>query len=253
MKTYSVRRAFVAGAVLIALMVGFKLVRRLPPYELGLHDATVHADVSQENRGTPHAGSCPIFPTDNIWNTPIDKLKVDRKSETYIANIGPSKALHPDFGSSLDNGIPYTEVPSGTRPVAVDFENKDESDPGLYPVPKSAPVEGRGQGDSHVILIDLQRCILYELFAAHPDGDGWKAGSGIIMDLTDNALRAAGKTSADAAGLPIFPGLVRYEEVASGHIDHALRFTVPHSQNTYVWPARHQAGKPDSSFTPMGV
>jgi hypothetical protein len=213
-------------------------------------DATLMAVVS----------SCPVFPADNIWNTPVDTLPVDANSNAYITTIGAATGLHPDFGSGLWDGgpigIPYVEVPGTQPPVTVTFDYSDESDPGPYPIPSNAPIEGgpNSTGDRHILLIDRDNCILYELYYAFPQPDGsWTAGSGAIFNLNSNALRPVGWTSADAAGLPIFPGLVRYDEVASGEIQHAIRFTAPQTRRAYVWPARHYASSlTDMRYPPMG-
>ena len=206
-------------------------------------------------------GGCSMFPANNIWNAPIDTLPVSSNSAAWINSIGPSTGLHPDFGSGTWDGapigIPYVLVP-GTQPkVAVTFDYAGESDPGPYPVPANAPIEGGSSsgGDRHVLVVDTSNCILYELYAAYPQTDGsWQAGSGAIYDLKGNALRPAGWTSADAAGLPILPGLVRYDEILAGQINHAIRFTIQTSQKTYLWPARHQAGDTTStSVPPMGA
>lgn len=211
-------------------------------------------------RGQPYIDNCEVFPADNIWNTPVDNLPVDPNSNRYVATIGANAPGHPDFGSGLYNGepigIPFTTVP-GTQPkVNVTFLYADESDPGPYPIPPNVPIEGGAQstGDRHVLVIDRDNCILYELWSAYPQPDGsWQAGSGAIFHLKSNALRPAGWTSADAAGLPIFPGLVRYDEVAAGEILHAVRFTAPQTRNTYIWPARHEASElTGSSYPPMG-
>ncbi len=206
---------------------------------------------------------CEVFPADNIWNTPVDTLPLDSNSAAYVATIGTNSPLHPDFGSGVwppgsDSpiGIPYVTVP-GTQPmVQVSFDYADESDPGPYPIPASAPIEGGADstGDRHVLVVDTTNCILYELYDAVPQLDGsWQAGSGAVFDLKSDQLRPAGWTSADAAGLPIYPGLVRYDEVASGEINHALRFTVPQTRNAYVWPARHQASSlTGAQYPPMG-
>ena len=207
---------------------------------------------------------CPILPPDNIWNTRVDGLPVHHRSAEYVATIGSAATLHPDFGSgewppgsAAPIGIPYVEVDDTQPWVAVRWTAYgSESDPGPYPIPADAPIEGgpAGTGDRHVIVLDRIACTLYELFDAVPEGDGsWAAASGAVFDLRSNDLRPAGWTSADAAGLPIFPGLVRYDEVASGRIDHAIRFTAPVTARSYVWPARHQAGSTDSlSAPPMG-
>jgi hypothetical protein len=246
---------------LILLMVGvvvWRHVRKMiPPFEQGIHTSTVEAATNGSGVDGPHIGNCPVFPKDNVWNTPIDKLQKDQRSDAYIDSIGPLHKVHMDFGSNLKYGIPYTEIPAGTRPVHVEFDYRDESDLGNYPIPADAPIEGGpdATGDRHILMIDLRRCVLYELFDSHPQPDGtWKAGAGIKMDLTSNALRAEGKTSGDAAGLPIFPGLVRYDEVMSGEINHALRFTIPHTQAAYIWPARHKASSNmDLNVAPMGA
>ncbi|MBA2519011.1 MAG: hypothetical protein H0V24_05050 [Chloroflexia bacterium] len=204
---------------------------------------------------------CTLFPANNIWNTPVDTLPLDSRSDAYVASIGPDTGLHPDFASGLYEGqpigIPFVSVP-GTQPlVEIRFTaSGEESDPGPYPIPPDAPIEGGscGTGDRHVIVVQADLCLLYELFDAHPQPDGsWQAGSGAWFDLTANALRPAEWTSADAAGLPILPGLARYEEIAAGVIPHALRFTARTTREEYVWPARHQAGStPDPDVPPMG-
>jgi Tol biopolymer transport system component len=209
---------------------------------------------------SPEIAGCPILPANNIWNTPIDTLPVDGNSDAYIASIGADTALHPDFGSGLYEGspigIPYTIVPNGQQKVNVTFDYDNESDPGPYAIPTDAPIEGGpdSEGDRHVLVIEQQACQLYELFAAYPQADGsWQAGSGAIYDLASNALRPDGWTSADAAGLPILPGLVRYEEVVAGEIRHALRFTAAQTRRDYVWPARHFASSlTDPNIPPMG-
>jgi hypothetical protein len=207
--------------------------------------------------------TCEVFPADNIWNARVDNLPLDTNSSAYVNTIGPNHTLHPDFGSGVwppgsDSpiGIPYVTVP-GTQPkVQVTFDYNDESDPGPYPIPVNAPIEGGSDssGDRHILVIDTDNCILYELYNAWPQSDGsWQAGSGAIFPLTSDQLRPAGWTSADAAGLPIYPGLVRYDEVASGEITHALRFTAPQTRDTYVWPARHEASSlTGTKYPPMG-
>jgi hypothetical protein len=208
----------------------------------------------------PVIGNCPILPEDSIWNVPVDTLPVDTASDTYVNSIGRSAHAHADFGSGIYEGgpigIPFISVPENQAGVNVTFDYDDESDHGLYPIPSNAPIEGGSQsdGDRHVLILEQGSCILYELFAAYPQGnDSWSAGSGAIFDLRSHALRPAGWTSADAAGLPILPGLVRYDEVAAGEITHAIRFTVPRTRNTYVWPARHQASSSsNAAFPPMG-
>jgi hypothetical protein len=202
-----------------------------------------------------------VFPPDNPWNTPIDTAPLHSNSANFIASIGTGTGLHPDFGTvwaGAPNGIPYVAVP-GTQPrVDVTFDYADESDLGPYPIPPDAPIEGgpSGDGDRHVLVIDRDNCVLYELFSAYPvAGGAWEAGSGAIFNLRSNALRTDGWTSADAAGLPIFPGLVRYDEVMEeGVIDHALRFTVSSTQRGYIHPATHYASSDtDPNLPPMGL
>jgi len=202
-----------------------------------------------------------VFPDDNPWNRDIAADAVDPNSDSLIARCGGSVSLHPDFGTVYQGapwGIPFITV-SGSQPrVAVSFDYADESDPGPYPIPRGAPIEGgpASSGDRHVLVIDVDNWKLYELFDAHhvSGGASWTAGSGAVFDLTSNALRPDGWTSADAAGLPIFPGLVRYDEVAAGQITHALRFTCPITRRAYVPPARHFASTQSDSFLPpMGM
>jgi hypothetical protein len=201
-------------------------------------------------------GSCRVFPADNPWNRDVSTLAVDPHSASYlaaIAGLGGNQQLHADFGGDGAYGIPYITVP-GTQPlVRVDFAAYgDESDPGPYPIPLTAPVEGGS--DRHALAIDRDHCKLYEMFGASAGTDRWRADSGAVFDLASNALRPDGWTSADAAGLPIFPGLVRYDEVAAGHIDHALRFTVSRTQRAYLHPATHYASSStDPDLPPMGL
>jgi hypothetical protein len=201
-------------------------------------------------------GTCKVFPADNPWNQDVSTLPVDPNSGNYlsgIAGLGGNQFLHPDFGGGGAYGIPYITVP-GTQPlVSINFNAYgDESDPGPYPIPLAAPIEGGS--DAHVLAVDRDHCKLYELFAASRGSTSWTAASGAVFDLTSNALRPDGWTSADAAGLPIFPGLVRYDEVASGHIDHALRFTLSRTQRAYLHPATHWASSyTTSNLSPMGL
>lgn len=200
-----------------------------------------------------------LFPDNNPWNQPVDTAQVDPNSAAIIANIGATRAFHPDFGANWNGGpfgIPYVVVSGTQARVPVSFEYADESDPGPYPVPPNPPIEGgpASTGDRHILVVDRDNWKLYELYAAYPQGSGWRAGSGAIFDLNSNALRPAGWTSADAAGLPILPGLVRYEEVAAGTIAHALRFTVSRTRRAYIPPARHWASSDTSSLRPpMGM
>jgi hypothetical protein len=207
----------------------------------------------------PTIAGCPVFPRDNVWNTPIDKVKLDPHSTDYVATIGADRPLHADFGTSPNSGIPITIITSHVKYIKVSFDYSDQSDLGNYPIPPNALIEGgpnaSADSDRHIIMVDKDRCMLMELYNVRRQTDVfWKAGAGIKMDLTSNALRPDSYTSADAAGLAILPGLVRYDEVASGEIRHALRFTVPKTQRSYVWPARHFASSiTDLRFPPMGV
>ena len=200
-----------------------------------------------------------LFPADNPWNTDVSGYPVHPLSSQFIASIGASGPLPPDFGTVWDgapNGIPYIVVAGDQARVPVNFSYADESDPGPYPIPADAPIEGgpSSSGDRHVIILDATHRMLYELYDAHPAGDHWEAGSGAIFDLTSNALRPEGWTSADAAGLPMLPGLVRYDEVASGEITHALRFTVDETQQAYIHPATHYASSDtNTNLPPMGL
>jgi hypothetical protein len=211
--------------------------------------------------GGPTVGGCPAFPADNVWNARIDTLPVHPLSDSYVGAIGRTATLHPDFGAGTWNGgpigIPYTTVPGTQARVPVSFDYADESDPGPYPIPANPPIEGgpASTGDRHILIVDRDACKLYELYDAYPQPDGsWHAGSGAIFDLTSNALRPGGFTSADAAGLPILPGLARYDEVAAGQILHALRFTAPVTQRAYLWPGRHYASSNTSpTVPPMGL
>jgi len=209
----------------------------------------------------PSAPACPVFPPTNAWNERVDRLPVASDSAAIVASIGRKGGLHADFGSGLYDGgpigIPVTVVGARQPKVRVAFEYAGESDAGPYPIPGGVAIEGgpASDGDRHALLVDRVRCRLYELYALRrrPDG-GWSAGSGAIWDMRSNRLRPAGWTSADAAGLPILPGLARYDEVARGRIDHALRFTVRRTRRAFVYPARHFASEStDPSLPPMGL
>jgi hypothetical protein len=220
--------------------------------------ALLPAGDGASGRPLPGAPSCRLFPRDNHWNLRVDRLPVAPGSQAIVHSIGRDRPVHPDFGSGLYEGrpigIPYTTVSRRQRKVPVSFEYAGESDRGPYPIPRNAPVEGgRGwDGDRHVIVVDRDRCRLYELFAAYPRDGGarWQAGSGAIWNLRSNRLRPRGWTSADAAGLPILPGLARYDEVRRGRIDHALRFTAPQTRRAYMYPARHFASDSDDPALP---
>ena len=206
----------------------------------------------------PRIGDCPIFPGSNAWNKPIAALPLNPLSTEiidHIQSIG-AQALHPDFGENPLYGIPYVVVP-GTQPLVpiVYDAYGDESDPGPFPIPLDAPIEGGGGGgDSHVLVLQQQTCQLFELFVGRRFGSGWIANSGARFDLLTGAPRPIGWTSADAAGLPILPGLVRYDEVASGLIEHAIRVTFSQTQSGFIAPASHSASsRHDATLPAMGM
>ena len=208
----------------------------------------------------PTAPHCPVFPASSAWNQRVDALPVAADSARLVQSIGLTAGMHADFGSGLYEGrpigIPFDVVSHATPRSRVSFDYADESDRVLYPIPKTVHIEGgrSSDGDRHALLLDRDTCKLYELYALYPRGGGWHAGSGALWNLRSNALRPAGWTSADAAGLPILPGLARYDEVARGVIDHALRFTAPRTRKAYVYPARHYASSSDDpSLPPMGL
>jgi hypothetical protein len=210
----------------------------------------------------PKVGGCQVLPATSAWNERVDTLPVAGDSSRLIASIGLSNGVHADFGSGLWDGsrigIPYTVVHGKTTPKSrVSFEYADESDKGPYPIPGNVPIEGQpsssNDGDRHALIVDRDSCRLYELYALQRVGSRWQAGSGAIFDLRSNRLRPAGWTSADAAGLPIFPGLARWSEAKHGAIHHALRFTVPETRKGFIYPARHYASSnTDPSLPAMG-
>jgi hypothetical protein len=210
---------------------------------------------------TPQLAGCPVLPADNAFNQRVDRLPVAAHSSQIIARIGLGDPVHPDFGTVYDgapNGIPFTVVGTSTRRVPVRFQYASESDRHRYPLPPHVAIEGgpRSTGDRHVIVLDRATCTDYELYAAYPQAGGrrWTAGSGAIFNLRSDRLRPAGWTSADAAGLPILPGLARYSEVAAGAVDHALRFTAPCTGARFVYPARHEAATCSGPYAPpMGL
>lgn len=246
---------FSAGlASAAALFVGRRHARRI---EGLLENFTVHASYQ-----SPSLDGRRLFPPDDPWNTDISKEPVDPNSATLVASIGPDKSLHPDFGTIWNGapwGIPYVLVPGNQPKVKVTFTYDDQSDPGPYPIPPDAPIEGgpHGTGDRHVIVIDKDHWVLYELFRAFPQPNGsWKAGAGAIFDLKKKSpQRPIGWTSADAAGLPVMPGLIRYDEiVGEGKLTHAIRFTARHTRRAFVYPASHFASRSQApSLPPMGM
>ncbi len=226
--------------------------------DAGKHDPSAHTVKVGPNASL---GGKRLLPDDNPWNQEIGQEPADPNSDNLIASIGKDRPLHPDFGTAyqgVPNGIPYIVVDGNQQKVPVSFRYADESDPGPYPVPPDAPIEGgpRSKGDRHILVLDRDSWKLYELFSAYPDGaGGWKTGGGAIFDLKSNKLRPAGWTSADAAGLPILPGLVRYDEVVEQKaIKHALRFTAVKTRRAYVSPATHYASPhTDANLPPMGM
>lgn len=256
------KRRLISTAVLVSLgvLAAMTAARGQP--------VTEHSERTPGANGGIVLGDCvsapciPIFPPDNPWNQDISGLPVHANSANFINSIGYNTGLHPDFGTVWDgapNGIPFIIAPPDQQMVPINFTlYGDESDPGPYPVPLWAPIEGgpNSDGDRHVIVVDSIRHKLFELYYAFPNPDGsWNAGCGAVFDLTSNDLRPETWTSADAAGLPIFPGLVRYDEaVIKGEIRHALRFTVQNSQKAYIHPATHWASSStDANRPPMGL
>jgi hypothetical protein len=233
-------------------------VRRL----IALAALVVTASAAAATGTSPTVGGCAVFPASSAWNARVDNLPVAKDSATLISSIGLSSPVHADFGSGLWDGsrigIPYVVVSGSKTPKSrPSFEYADESDKGPYPIPANVPIEGQpnaGDGDRHALIVDRDTCTLYELYALHRTSSGWAAGSGAIWNLSSNKLRPATWTSADAAGLPIFPGLARYDEVATGAINHALRFTAPETRRAFIYPARHYASDSnDPSLPPMGL
>jgi hypothetical protein len=232
-------------------------MRRLVPL---VFVAVLAGGASAQALRLPGAPRCPVFPKTNAWNQRVDRLPAAANSAQIVASIGADRGLKADFGSGLWQGapigIPITVVGRRQPKSRVAFEYADESDRGPYPIPRGVKIEGgrHSDGDRHALILDRDSCRLYELFALYPQGRGWRAGSGAVWNLRSNRLRPAGWTSADAAGLPILPGLARYDEVRRGAIDHALRFTVRRTRRAYVYPARHYASNStDPSLPPMGL
>ena len=208
----------------------------------------------------PAARHCPVFPANNPWNQRVDKLPVSADSAQLISSIGLNAPVHADFGSGKWDGgpigIPFDVVSRKTARRRVSFQYASESNHVRYPIPRHVHIEGgsHASGDRHAILVDKSSCRLYELYDLRHTGHGWTAGSGAVWSLRSNHLRPAGWTSADAAGLPIFPGLARWDEDNRGEIDHALRFTASETRRAYVYPARHFASNSnDATLPPMGL
>lgn len=201
------------------------------------------------------------FPSSNPWNQDISQEEVDPNSDVYVNSLGRYQTVHPDFGTWWNGapiGQPYSVVNGSQEKVSVTFDYASDSDAGPYPIPANAPIQGgpNGTGDRHVIVVDKENGLLYEMYGAYPNGNGsWRAISGAVFDMKTNAMRPDGHTSADAAGLPIFPGLVKYEEVVvNKEVTHAVRFTANRTRNAYVYPATHgSSNSNDPSLPPMGM
>jgi hypothetical protein len=231
---------------------------------LGIALVTMALTATPALAGTSRAlpgTSCPAFPANSYWHADVSKLAVNARSGQWLAHMSPTRKLHPDFGpsygaQSVPYGIPITTVAGSHAKVSVRFTYAGESDRVGYPLGSDTRIEG-GQmtsGDRHAVIVDKTACRLYETYGTHKSGTAWAAESGATWDLRSNTLRRSGWTSADAAGLPILPGLLRYDEVAAGHVDHAIRFTTNVTDKRFVWPARHQAGSVSNpSYPPMGA
>jgi hypothetical protein len=254
MRTSRVYAAGSAPAGVVLAGRGTDTDRVRPPFlALALAAAAVAAACpTAAGAPLPGAPDCPVLPPGNVWNTPVDTLPRHPDSARLVRSIGLRDGLHPDFSDRGRHGIPINVVGRATPRRPVRFDYAGESDRVRYPIP-AAPRLERGS-DRHMLLLERDSCRLYELFAAERRGGRWRAGSGAVIDLRSNRLRPAGWTSADAAGLPILPGLARYDEVARRRIDHALRFTAPRTRNAYVYPARHAASRSlDPALPPMGL
>ena len=251
MPTRRLRRAPFAVAVVAAL--GVAAVVYAAPIKIVV-GATASQPAKRLTPPGPHIGGCPVFPASNAWNQEIASTPLHPLSAQIMSRLGASN-LHPDFGENPLYGIPFVVVPASQQPVQITYGlYGDESDPGPFPIPLDAPIEGGGGGDSHVLVVQQQTCQLYELFAAHRTDDGWFADSGAKFDLLTGAPRPIGWTSADAAGLPILPGLVRFDEVAAGLIGHAIRVTFSQTQTGFIPPASHSASsKTDPTLPAMGM
>jgi hypothetical protein len=247
------RRWPVAAVVVVAL--GVTTIATAAPPATIVGSATADKPAHRLRPPGPHIGGCPIFPATNAWNQEIASAPLHPLSAQIISRVGASR-LHPDFGENPLYGIPFVVVPATQTLVQIEYGlYGDESDPGPFPIPLDAPIEGGGGGgDSHVLVLQQQTCQLYELFAASRNGGGWFADSGARFDLLTGAPRPIGWTSADAAGLPILPGLVRYDEVAAGLIDHAIRVTFSQTQSGFIPPASHSASnRHDPTLPAMGM
>ena len=265
----SLRRWIALGTVPIVVLAGFtpataRTRRKRAPTTIAATATTVTVKASSPTSTPPtiapptvigaSIGGCVVRPATDPWNQDVSALSIHPMSAKWIASIngGGTRNVHPDFGSNPDYGIPFTVVPAGQAPLPVRFTDYgNESDPGPYPIPLSAKIEAGG--DRHVLVVQQGTCKLFELYNASVVNGAWQASSGAVWDLNNSALRPEGWTSADAAGLPILPGLARFDEIRSGVITHALRVTAPQTQRAYIHPATHYAGKADPSLPPMGA
>jgi hypothetical protein len=231
----------------VAALPGAAFLKIVWPYEIRIQNRILAHIIRVKSEPIVWSNGCTMFPPNNAWNTRVFSLPLDPNSARWLESMQPERKLHGDFS------MPYA-VLSGDQPLTeVEIDASGESDPGPYRIPDNAPTEA--EPDAHALVIDEDRCRLYELYAAHKLGSQhWHAVSGAIFDLRSNALRPETWTSSDGAGLPVLPGLVRYDEVKSGHISHALRFTTPHTQRAYIWPARHYASRDTNpALPPMGA
>jgi hypothetical protein len=228
---------------------------------VGLPTSGASADLRPVVAPERPVSGCHVFPSTNYWNTDISALPEHPRSDAWMKHMSPRSNLHPDFGRAYGEqpvpyGIPITVVGAGHRRVDVRFQYARESDRVRYPLGRDTKIEGgrRAGGDRHAIVVDRSRCTLYETWNTRKRNGHWTAGSGAVWNLDHNALRPDGWTSADAAGLPILPGLLRWREVKSGTVDHAIRFTTDVTDHRYIWPARHRAGAVHNrSYPPMGA
>ena len=242
-------------------IVDFTIVKKIIPTVIPTVKPTiVPTIIPVPNNNPPKFGNCQIFPSNNPWNQDISNLPINSLSSNYINSIGANTGLHPDFGGASygqSYGIPFITVTNTQSNISINFTAYgSESDPGPYPAPLNAPIEGGSSstGDRHVLVVNIQSCKLYEMYRAFPQSTSWNADSGAVFDLTSNALRPKYWTSADAAGLPIMPGLVKYAEVMAGSVNHAIRFTVQRTQKAFIAPATHYASSStDPNLPPMGL
>ena len=248
------------AAAVVGLACAASLAALVPSTASSASSASNSIDMTGLTLARPVAG-CRVFPANNWWNTDISTMPVHARSDAWLRHMSPRSELHPDFGRAYGEqpvpyGIPITVVRGDHRKVDVRFQYAGESDRVRYPLGKDTKIEGgrRAHGDRHAIIVDKSKCKLYETWNTRERNGRWTAGSGAVWSLKSNALRRDGWTSADAAGLPILPGLLRWREVKRGHVNHAIRFTTDVTDNRYLWPARHEAGSVHNrNYPPMGA